>query len=474
MNGRQSAALEDRRRPSAALMIAAASVVVISLAALVTLPILLNQRMEGIRDELEQHADPARAALNEISFRMSEQIASLTRAAASGAPQSTERYRRAIEPQRAAMRILQAHRGRLGSEYQMRLEELGNRLELWHLSVQRSVDSQRLAFESNYPDVIEAIRRLDESITRVQAGRRQQVERLTQIQVWLTVGLVLMAMGAALVVIWIIARLRQLASMLEEESDARQGALEREQDLVRMRDEILGVVSHDLRSPLTTIALSAELLPDASPEERAEHVETILTTTGRMERLIRDLLDVTKIDHGALQIRRDLVKPAEVVKEVVAGHEPIADSKEIQLETSIDETLPEIMGDPDRLAQALGNLIGNAFKFTPSGGMVRVSLVRRDRIIRFEVCDNGPGIAPADLPHLFDPFWQAKKTAHLGAGLGLKIARAIVEAHGGSIEVDNLVGGGALFAFELPAAPTGAPDDGLDDSRPVETIATQG
>jgi signal transduction histidine kinase len=169
-----------------------------------------------------------------------------------------------------------------------------------------------------------------------------------------------------------------------------------------------------------------------------------------MERLIHDLLDVTKAEQGKLSIKRDAIDPAAVARDVVASHEPIAASQQIDFEAVVADGLPQVCGDEDRLAQALTNLIGNAFKFTPAGGAVHLSVAQRDGKVRFEVSDSGPGIAPSDLPHLFEPFWQAKKTAHLGAGLGLKITRAIVEAHDGSIEVTNLAGGGACFRVELP------------------------
>ena len=136
---------------------------------------------------------------------------------------------------------------------------------------------------------------------------------------------------------------------------------------------------------------------------------------------------------------------------MIASHGPIADAAGIALQASIDEPLPAIDGDADRLAQALGNLIGNALKFTPEGGTVTVAVRRAEDRVVFDVSDTGPGVAESDLPHLFDPFWQAKKTAHLGAGLGLKITRAIVEAHGGTIEVRNASAGGAWFSFAIPA-----------------------
>jgi len=440
----------NRRQPSTAALLAATIVVVAALIALVLLPLIVRQQTERYRLENEQHADPARAALNEINYRLSQQMAALTRAAATRDQRHIERYRQQIPPQDAAVKSLAAHTGAFNPQFDAAFAELQRRLATWHESVQRSVDLQRLAFDANYTAVIETIHRLDEAITAYQGTRRERVRALARMQVRVTLGLVLLASVAASLFLWMVRRLRTFAGMLAEESAARQKALERQQELVRIRDEILGVVSHDLRSPLTTIGLSAQLIDGGSPDEQREHVQTIVAATRRMERLIHDLLDVTRAEQGRLSIRKDVVDPAAVVRGVVASHEPIAAAQQIDFRTSVADGLPQITGDGDRLAQALTNLVGNAFKFTPARGVVQLSAAQRDGKVRFEVSDSGPGIAPGDLPHLFEPFWQAKKTAHLGAGLGLKITRAIVEAHDGSIEVANLAVRGACFRIELP------------------------
>ncbi|HEX8407701.1 MAG TPA: HAMP domain-containing sensor histidine kinase [Thermoanaerobaculia bacterium] len=440
----------NRQQPSTNALFAATIVVVASLVALVLLPFLVRRQTEHYRLENERHADPARAALNELNYRLSQQIASLTRAAATRDERHLARYSRLIPPQEAAVRSLGAHVGAISPEFDSAFRELQQRLVTWHTAVERRADLQRLPFDANYPAVIETVHRLDEAITAYQGSRRERVRALARMQVWVTFGLVLLASIAASLFLWMVRRLRTFAGMLAEEAAARQAALERQQELVRIRDEILGVVSHDLRSPLTTIGLSAQLIAGASPDEQQEHVQTIVAATRRMERLIHDLLDATRAEQGKLSIRHDVIDPAAVARDVVASHEPIAASKQIDFRPSVAGDLPQVRGDADRLAQALTNLIGNAFKFTPAGGVVRLSVEARDGKVRFEVSDSGPGIAPSDLPHLFEPFWQAKKTAHLGAGLGLKITRAIVEAHDGSIDVTNLAGGGASFRIELP------------------------
>lgn len=446
----------NRRQPSNAALLVVTVVVIGSLLALVLLPILVQRQTERYRLENEQQAEPARVALNDLNYRLSQQIAALTRAAATRDERHLDHFSRLIPPQKKALDALGTHVGSINREFDVAFAELQERLDAWHDAVERRTDLPRLPIDSNYPAIIESVHRLDQAITVYQGTRRERVRTLAQMQVWVTLGLVLLASVAAVLFFWMVRRLRTFTTMLAQESAARQAALERQQELVRIRDEILGVVSHDLRSPLTTIALSAQLFPGSSPDEQSEHLQTIITASRRMERLIHDLLDVTRAEQGKLSIRREWIDPAAVVRDVISSHEPIAATKQIELEAFIDDDLPRLCGDGDRLAQALTNLVGNAFKFTPGGGVVRLSVERGPGIVRFEVADTGAGIAPSDLPHLFEPFWQAKQTAHLGAGLGLKITRAIVEAHDGSIEVTNRPDGGASFRFELPVDATDA------------------
>jgi signal transduction histidine kinase len=452
------------------MLVAAAAVVLGALAALVTLPLVVTIQIENLRREIEERAQPARMHLNQVNYELANQIASLARATTAGDEGHLADYRAAVAAQNAPMAPLAAETRALGPDFAQRFAELEVQSRRWHLAVERYLETRRrnpsdaghrIAYEGDYPAVIDAVHRLDEAISAFQSGRLQEIRRLSHWHVRFSAILVILAVIAALVVLWMLARFRKLASELAHESQEHVAGLERErglrqtaESLLRSRDEILGVVSHDLRSPLTTIALSTQLMQGSSAEEQAEHVQTILTTTRRMERLIQDLLDVTKIENSALSIRRETIDPAAIAEEVIAGHRPIAAEKKIELESSIEGPLPAVYGDRDRLIQALSNLLGNAFKFTPAGGVVRLSAERDDGKVRFTVSDTGPGIAPSDLPHLFKPFWQARKTAHLGAGLGLKITRAIVEAHGGSIHVANARTGGASFTFDLPVLPS--------------------
>ncbi len=234
--------------------------------------------------------------------------------------------------------------------------------------------------------------------------------------------------------------------LMEQEREAKEKA----EAAVRVRDETLGIVSHDLRNPLTTIALSADLLREAPPEEQPELIDTIRNTTRQMQRLIQDLLDVARLEAGGLAVSTSLIDPESLVREVCAQQEPLAVQKQQRLACELRTPLPKICADHDRLVQVLGNLVGNAVKFTPERGTITIEAKQRDGQVHFVVRDTGPGIPEKDLKDVFTPYWQAKKPAHMGAGLGLAIVRGIIAAHGGQVWAENAPGGGAMFTFTVP------------------------
>jgi signal transduction histidine kinase len=177
-----------------------------------------------------------------------------------------------------------------------------------------------------------------------------------------------------------------------------------------------------------------------------------------MEHIIRDLLDVTAIEAGRLAVTRVAVPVEEILDAAREQYAPLAAERGLAFAALIGEGAPPppVHADADRLLQVVGNLIGNALKFTPAGGRVTLTAAATTRdaaeAVRFEVADSGAGIAPAHLPNVFDRFWQARETRRAGAGLGLAIAKGIVEAHGGAIGVESEPGAGARFWFVVPAA----------------------
>jgi signal transduction histidine kinase len=216
----------------------------------------------------------------------------------------------------------------------------------------------------------------------------------------------------------------------------------------RLRDEVLGVVSHDLRNPLNTILLAAHAL---GRETSSPAVGAIVRATQYADGLIRDLLTATAIEGGSLPLDKASESIASIVQEAIALHEDQAASKSLALEASVDPELPAVSVDRRRVLQLLDNLIGNAFKFTAPSGRVRVDARRGEHSVVVRVSDTGSGIAPDALPHVFDRFWQGARSRRAGAGLGLAIAKGIVEAHGGSINVTSEEGRGTTFTFTLPA-----------------------
>jgi signal transduction histidine kinase len=228
----------------------------------------------------------------------------------------------------------------------------------------------------------------------------------------------------------------------------------------RSRDQLMAVVAHDLKNPLSTIQLALRVFVDKDGERDAagERMERFALAAmdravTRMQRLIHDLLDMSRTDAGKLSLHARPVQPAALVSDAVDAHSTIAASRRITLEGDADGALPDVSVDRVRIDQVFSNLIGNALKFAPEGGHVRVAAARAGDEVCFVVEDDGPGIAADDLPRLFDRFWQAGKTARGGTGLGLTIAKAMVEAHGGRVAVESTPGVGSRFSFTVPVVP---------------------
>jgi len=221
---------------------------------------------------------------------------------------------------------------------------------------------------------------------------------------------------------------------------------------VAARDRVLGIVAHDLRNPLNTIVMAADLLRylDLPAEKRDHQIDVILSSARRMNRLIQDLLTIATIEADRMPLQRELLSPSALVHEAVEIAGQRAAARSIGLRAVVAGELPLISADGDRLLQVLSNLIDNATRFTPEGGEVvaRVESTRYD--VQFAVADNGCGIPSEDLPFIFDSFWRRRGRTVEGAGLGLAIAKAIVEAHGGSIGVESVVGEGSTFHFSIP------------------------
>jgi len=226
------------------------------------------------------------------------------------------------------------------------------------------------------------------------------------------------------------------------------------QQATRARDDVLAVVAHDLRNPLNTVTMAVSLMLETTPPERVEErrqVEILRRAADRMNRMIQDLLDVNRMESGRLTTDLKPELPATLINDTIDMLRPLAAGSTIRLEAHIEDDLPAVMADASRVQQVLSNLVGNAVKFTPRSGRITVCAEHIDGEVRFGVIDTGPGIPAEQLPHIFGRFWQAKSD-HRGIGLGLAIAKGIVEAHNGRIWVESHVGLGSTFYFTLPTA----------------------
>jgi signal transduction histidine kinase len=224
----------------------------------------------------------------------------------------------------------------------------------------------------------------------------------------------------------------------------------------RMKDEFVSVVSHELRTPLTAIKGSLQLLVDGDiddPSDRDKLQRAALSNSERLIRLVNDILDISKIEAGGLQLRRQPADPRELAATAVRSIAQVAVPARVALRVEAEEPLPSIDVDPDRIVQALVNLISNAVKFSPANAAVVVGIARDGSGLRFDVTDSGPGIPEASMDRLFRKFSQLDNPDGRrvsGTGLGLAISRGIVEQHGGRIAVRSTPGAGSTFTIHLP------------------------
>lgn len=262
------------------------------------------------------------------------------------------------------------------------------------------------------------------------------------------------------------AKTVELEEAMEELHASNESLLERTEEAERLRalieaalrtrEEVLGIVAHDLRNPVGTVVTAASLLLDVPlPEnEWTRQMEIIRRAARRADRLIQDLLDVAQIEAGRLTVAAEPAPVGALLAEVWEWAAPQIEGAghAATLVASPEVRDLHVVADRDRTTQVFTNLIANAVKFTPAGGQITLSVEALADSVRFSVADTGPGISADHLPHLFTRFWQGNRVDRRGAGLGLSIVRGIVDAHGGDINADSELGRGTTVWFTLPLA----------------------
>jgi len=231
------------------------------------------------------------------------------------------------------------------------------------------------------------------------------------------------------------------------------------QEASRSREEVLAVVSHDLRAPLGTVKLAAELVarlvPEEGPPELRRSADMVQRATARAAQLVEDLVDAARLERGRLALTLEPHDAAALAQDALAGVELLAKKQRVSLSLDAAPDAGAVACDRHRVLQVLANLLGNALKVMPAGGAIRVGVRREEGEVVFTVADTGPGIAAEDQLRLFDRYWRGASAGYEGSGLGLAIARGLVVAHGGHIRVRSAPGEGATFIFTLPVAPVG-------------------
>ncbi|HEU4404463.1 MAG TPA: HAMP domain-containing sensor histidine kinase [Polyangiaceae bacterium] len=257
-------------------------------------------------------------------------------------------------------------------------------------------------------------------------------------------------------------RRRALAALLRHEREGTDQHLlterARADDAIASRDDFLGMVSHDLRTLLGGVAMSAALLlglpPDGEEGKQMRlEAERIRRLTARMNRLIGDLLDVTSIESGRLHVVPERHDAARLLNDTIEAFQPLASAKGVAMSAEVASGSVLASFDHERILQVLANLVGNAVKFTEAGGHIALRVEPLGPEVRFSVSDTGPGISTDLIDVIFERFWQVGRADRRGLGLGLYISRCIVEAHGGKIWAESEAGRGSTFHFTLPGGP---------------------
>jgi signal transduction histidine kinase len=435
-----------------------AAFIVTVLIILTVWPLIIRNQISAVRDDIDRRSlkaqqdvqDVRRAFLNEISdllyWRITHEQTYLER---------YSNHRRELENK---FRELQNRTSALGGWVQDAYAEVAKALLVWNQQITpdtyRNQEAGSDAFDERVlrqnvlvRSVYESLDRLEAFLDRRIAEQRAKIFALERKQ---TIGVFILSTLALFAVVVIVVIARRLIRALRESEMRREEA----QKATAARDEVLRIVSHDLRNPINIVSLASYQLADQHlPEDRRGHlIALIRRSMGRMNSLIQTLLDVGKAQSG----RSLLLNPSKydlraILNEACSFSQLDVARKSLQLSCEVEGRVATVYADREKILQVLSNLIGNAIKFTPEKGRITVRAHRDGDEVCISVSDSGPGIAEQDQARIFDPYWQAQKTAHLGTGLGLAIVQRIVEDHGGRVWVQSQVGLGSTFFFTLPA-----------------------
>ena len=434
----------------------ALALVSLALVALAAVPIYVGERVASLQDQITETLQPALESAARLSLYQSRQMARLQSFLLTGDRTIRIRYNAAIAEEDSLYNDLGDLVRVMDLDVRERLARLSSESTRWrfgHLSIFDEVagleagDALWAQVQGEYEELQGTTRELE----RVIKGEVDQGRRDTQwwrtMQTWIMIGLSILALGSLLVIARVSWRVRRLVTEAEKREDALH-------QTVKQRDEVVSIVSHDLRNPLGVVAGAADTLIELplDREERERQATIIARSASRMSRLIEDLLDVSRIEAGAFVVRPSAEEPISVLEEVREMFEVQAEEAEVALAVGpVCDVLVRM--DHDRVVQALANLVDNALRFTPEGGVVTLAgEVLDQETVSLSVSDTGVGLTQDALDNLFSRFWQAEGDRKGRAGLGLAIVKGVIEAHGGEVRVESDPGVGSTFHLVLQRA----------------------
>ena len=428
----------------------ALALVSLALVALAAVPIYVGERVASLQDQITETLQPALESAARLSLYQSRQMARLQSFLLTGDRTIRIRYNAAIAEEDSLYNDLGDLVRVMDLDVRERLARLSSESTRWrfgHLSILNEAeagDALWAQVQGEYEELQGTTRELE----RVIKGEVDQGRRDTQwwrtMQTWIMIGLSILALGSLLVIARVSWRVRRLVTEAEKREDALH-------QTVKQRDEVVSIVSHDLRNPLGVVAGAADTLIELplDREERERQATIIARSASRMSRLIEDLLDVSRIEAGAFVVRPSAEEPISVLEEIRDMFEVQAEEAQVALAVGpVCDVLVRM--DHDRVVQALANLVDNALRFTPEGGVVTLSgEVLDQETVSLSVSDTGVGLTQDALDNLFSRFWQAEGDRKGRAGLGLAIVKGVIEAHGGEVRVESDPGVGSTFRLVL-------------------------
>lgn len=447
--------------------------VLLTLLVLAVVPVLLQRRIDPLRRDVIEAAEPARTLVNLVQFALARQMSSLRGYLLTGDDSLLAGYRADTAREKAAYGELRPLAVRLGPEVLERFARLRALSGEWHVEMKedalvagygttRGTRTRASTEEDLYVQVLRAANDLDHAIAAAAQERRTRIQAAERTGMRLTTALLLLASAAAAALGWLARRVSHLARESELRRLATEEALAERRRADEAHARLLRGITHDVKNPLGAADGYAELLeleiegPLAAGQ--AKMVAGIRRSVAAALAIVCDLLDLTRADAGTLPVRRAEVDLVRIVREVAAEHEGAVRTAGHSLEVRLPDGELEVFTDADRVCRILANLLSNAVKYTPPPGHIRVEAcgagsggpAGTGRWAEVRVTDSGPGIPPGERERIFDEFHRLHPDSVQGHGLGLAISRRTARLLGGDVTVESRPGEGATFVVRLP------------------------